>query len=214
MSVHRNIVQIFQWGQKWWTDRLRCHSHGNIICVLMIYSVVLVSVCDSFERHEVHKLNVSECEWTTFSLWPFLKHLINHPDIFFFFHQSFITVSLPFCYVFFFLSPKQWLEFKEESLWTSQDDKTEIFWCAAQLNQCQLCLQPRQRVGVAFHIIWARGAFEAAWLRFVNDNRGRKSLLAAPEHIQRLVLFLCWLIDWYNTCRTSSGKPVQYFLWV
>lgn len=118
-----------------------------------------------------------------------------------------------FVMCFFFLSPKQWLEFKEESLWTSQDDKTEIFWCAAQLNQCQLCLQPRQRVGVAFHIIWARGAFEAALLRLVNDNRGRKSLLAAPEHIQRLVLFLCWLIDWYNTCRTSSGKPVQYFLW-
>lgn len=152
----------------------------------------------------------------TQNLWgplrPFLKHRINHPDIFLFFSEFYHRLTA-FLLCFFFLSLKQWLEFKEESLWTSQDDKTEIFWCAAQLNQCQLCLQPRQRVGVAFHIIWARGAFEAARLRFVNDNRGRKSLLAAPEHIQRLVLFLCWLIDWYNTCRTSSGKPVQYFLW-
>lgn len=155
----------------------------------------------------------------TQNLWgplrPFLKHLINHPDFFSDqeFPPEFYHRLTAFLLCFFFLSLKQWLEFKEESLWTSQDDKTEIFWCAAQLNQCQLCLQPRQRVGVAFHIIWARGAFEAARLRLVNDNRGRKSLLAAPEHIQRLVLFLCWLIDWYNTCRTSSGKPVQYFLW-
>ena len=140
------------------------------------------------------------------SILTFFKTPYKSPGHLFFFSTRVLSPS--HClFFFFFLSLKQWLEFKEESLWTSQDDKTGIFWCAAQLNQCQLCLQPRQRVGVAFHIIWARAAFEAARLRFVNNNRGRKVCWQRPNIFRGLCYPSAdWLTDTVHAEQAAENR--------
>lgn len=138
------------------------------------------------------------------NFWPSWKDVVNHlrccsslsvgskvlsPAFWGFFFSS----SLP-------LSLKQWLEFKEERLWSSQDDKTGLVWCRAQLNQCQPSLQPGRRASVTFHNLCAAKALKqrgcTSWMTTETegslDSAPAQTELAANE---RKLEFTAWVSD-------------------